>query len=79
MRYLICSIERAQKANISLTGRIVCEQGQKVLLNESGVMNCTRLEGTLEQRAEWLEGTVMTDKEAEVYVAEHNLSVKDTV
>ena len=68
MRYLICSIERAQKANISLTGRIVCEQGQKVLLNESGVMNCARLEGT-----------VMTDQEAEVYVAEHNLGVKDTV
>lgn len=79
MRYLICSIERAQKAEISLTGRILCEQGKKVLLNESGVMNCTRLEGTLEQRAEWLEGTVMTDKEAEAYVAEHNLGVKDTV
>lgn len=79
MRYLICSIERAQKAEISLAGRIVCEQGQKVLLNESGVMNCARLEGTLEQRAKWLEGTVMTDQEAEVYVAEHNLGVKDTV
>lgn len=79
MRYLICSIERAQKAEISLIGRILCEQGKKVLLNESGVMNCTRLEGTLEQRAEWLEGTVMTDKEAEAYVAEHNLGVKDTV
>ena len=79
MRYLICSIEKAQKAEISLKGRIVCEQGQKVLLNESGVMNCLRLEGTLEQRAEWLEGTVMTDQEAEVYVAEHNLGVEDTV
>ena len=79
MRYLICSIARAQEAGMSLAGRLMCENGQKVLLNESGVMNCQSLEGTLEERAVWLEGTLLSDREAEEYVAERNLGVADAI
>lgn len=79
MRYLKCNIARAQKAGMCLVGRLMCEDGQQVFLNESGVMDCQNLEGTLEERAEWLEGTLLTDREAEEYVAEQGLGVADAI
>ncbi len=64
MRYVICNAEKASQAGMSLVGRLRTKDRKKVLLNESSVMNCQRLDGTLEERVTAIDGMVMTDADA---------------
>lgn len=75
MRYIVCDTNKAMVAGMNLRGRLKTEDGKQVVLNESGVMNCRGLEGTLEERAEWLNGVMMEDKEAEAWIAEKGMKV----
>lgn len=75
MKYLVCDAEKAATAGMNLTGRLRTKDGKLVMLNESGVMNCTGLEGTLEERAAKLEGTVMEDGEAVGYAKEKGMGI----
>jgi hypothetical protein len=57
MRYVTADRDKAYKAHISLVGHLTKED--KVLLNEKEVTTCSLLEGSLEERAQQLDGEVM--------------------
>jgi len=78
MRYTLCSMRKAYSAGINLDGKIRTKDG-KVLLNESSLMNCNTLEGTMEERSEALEGNVMTDAQAQAFVRENNLTIINVI
>lgn len=78
MRYSLCSMKKAYSAGINLDGKIRTKDG-KVLLNESSLMNCNSLTGTLEERSDTLEGNVMTDEQAQTFVRENNLTIINVI
>lgn len=71
-------MRKAYSAGINLDGKIRTKDG-KVLLNESSLMNCNTLEGTMEERSEALEGNVMTDAQAQAFVRENNLTIINVI
>lgn len=78
MRYVICDTDKARSAGMALAGRMATDDG-RVLLNESGVTNCRRLEGSLEERAAALGGKAVTESEARDFVRDNGLTVKDVI
>lgn len=75
MRYLVCDTEKAQGAGINIVGKLCTKDRKKLMLNESGVMNCRSLDGTFEERSEALGGEMLTDAEAQAYVRANKLSM----
>ncbi|MGM9779383.1 MAG: hypothetical protein ACI3ZD_13815 [Prevotella sp.] len=62
MNYIVCTTIKAKEYGFQMYGRI--SNGKDVFLNEKEVINSQTLNGTLEERAETLEGKVLTETEA---------------
>ena len=78
MKYVTASMRKAASVGMELAGKLRCGEDE-VMLNESGVMNCPGLEGSLEERAAELGGRVMTEEEALAYKRELGLGVEDFI
>lgn len=78
MRYSLCDIDKARSAGIVLNGKLKTKD-DKVMLNESSLMNCNSLVGTFEERSEALGGKTLTDAQAQVYVRENNLTINNII
>lgn len=75
MKYIVCDTDKARGVRISTAGKLGTKDKKKVMLNESSVMNCRILEGTFEERAEALDGEVLTDAEAQSYVRREKMKI----
>jgi hypothetical protein len=57
MRYVVANKDKAGNVHIPLAGHLT--KGDEVMLNEKEVTVCNLLSGTLEERAEQIDGRVL--------------------
>lgn len=70
MKYALCPIEKVRLAEISVNGKFGTRNGL-LLLNESSLLNAPMLKGLFSERVAELNGTELTDAEAQSYLSTH--------